>query len=173
MADFKGAEIPVCYASCSIGHDSEKHTIPEKIKVLAGAGFDAIELSMPDILAYGQQISERKSQPDPKDYATLRSVASDIGKLCEKAGLKILMLQPFANFEGWPKDSDERKDAWERAKGWMSIMEAVGTDMLQVSGTACPSCSEVGTAILTDPQNRSARRMQKASLETSMSWHLI
>ncbi|ETI22452.1 hypothetical protein G647_06527 [Cladophialophora carrionii CBS 160.54] len=135
MADFNGAEIPICYASCSIGHDSEKHTIPEKIKVLAGAGFDAIELSMPDILAYGQQISESKSQPAAKDYATLRSVASEIGQLCEKAGLKILMLQPFANFEGWPKDSEERKDAWERAQGWMSIMEAVGTDMLQIGSS--------------------------------------
>jgi hypothetical protein len=43
------------------------------------------------------------------------------------------MLQPFANFEGWPKESSERKDAFNRAAGWSSIMEAVGTDMLQVS----------------------------------------
>ena len=132
MAYFKGQKIPLCYASCSIGHDDENHTLPKKLEVLAAAGFNAIELSMPDILSYGQQISESKSQPDPKDYATLRSVASEIGKLCEKEGLKILMLQPFANFEGWPKDSEGRKDAWERVNGWMSIMEAAGTDMLQV-----------------------------------------
>ncbi len=132
MGDFKSKDIPICYASCSIGHDDEKHTLPEKLKVLAAAGFDAIELSMPDILAYGRHISKSKSEPDPEDYTTIRSVASEIRKLCEKVGLKILMLQPFANFEGWPKDSEEREDAWERAKDWMSIMEAAGTDMLQV-----------------------------------------
>lgn len=132
MAHFKGEKIPICYASCSIGH-SEKHTLPEKLKAIAGAGFEAIELSMPDILTYGQQISESKEEIDPKDYATLRSVAQKIGELCKKEGLKILILQPFANFEGWAKGSPEREDAFDRAKGWMSIMEAAGTDMLQVS----------------------------------------
>jgi hypothetical protein len=43
-----------------------------------------------------------------------------------------MMLQPFANFEGWPKDSPERKDAFERAAGWIEIMKVVGTDILQV-----------------------------------------
>jgi len=135
MADFKGKEIPLCYASCSIGHDDSKHTLPSKLKAIANAGFDAIELSMPDILAYGQQVSKTKSEIDPKDYATLRSVAEEIGQLCNKEGLKILILQPFANFEGWPKNSRERADAFERAKGWMGIMEAAGTDMLQIGSS--------------------------------------
>ncbi|OAL36992.1 hypothetical protein AYO20_03761 [Fonsecaea nubica] len=135
MASFNGKEIPVCYASCSIGHDGSKHTLPAKLQTLATAGFDAIELSMPDILAYGREISQTKADIDPKDYKTLRSVATEIGKMCEKEGLKVLMLQPFANFEGWPKDSKERRDAFERAKGWMSIMEAVGTDMLQIGSS--------------------------------------
>ena len=42
------------------------------------------------------------------------------------------MLQPFSNFEGWPQGSKERGDAFSRAKGWIQIMQAVGTDMLQV-----------------------------------------
>ncbi|KIW95193.1 uncharacterized protein Z519_03777 [Cladophialophora bantiana CBS 173.52] len=134
MASFNGKEIPICYASCSIGHESSKHTLPEKLKALANVGFDAIELSMSDILSYGQQVSKSKAKIDPKDYQTLRSVAAEIGKLCEKEGLKVLMLQPFANFEGWPR-GNERKDAFERAKGWMSIMEAVGTDMLQIGSS--------------------------------------
>jgi hypothetical protein len=56
MVTFKGEKIPICYASCSIGYDSSKHTLPKKLAAIAGAGFDAIELSMPDILAYGNQI---------------------------------------------------------------------------------------------------------------------
>ena len=53
-------------------------------------------------------------------------------EMCEEHALKILILQPFSNFEGWPEDSQEREDAFERAKGWMRLMEAVGTDLLQV-----------------------------------------
>lgn len=132
MTTFKGVKIPSCYASCSIGHDDSKHTLTRKLAAIANAGFEAIELSMPDILAYGKEISETKSDIDPKDYATLRSVGKEIHKLTEQNGLKILILQPFANFEGWPKDSEERKDAFDRAIGWSGIMEAVGTDMLQV-----------------------------------------
>ncbi|KIW13721.1 hypothetical protein PV08_08912 [Exophiala spinifera] len=134
MATFKGEKIPTCYASCSIGHN-EKHTLPEKLKAIAGAGFDAIELSMPDILAYGQQISQSQSEIDPNDFATIRTVGQKIKELCKENGLKILILQPFANFEGWPKGSRERKDAWERARGWMSIMEATGTDMMQIGSS--------------------------------------
>jgi hypothetical protein len=44
--------------------------------------------------------------------------------------LKILILQPFANFEGWPDESPEKEGFWRRAKGWMQIVGAVGTDML-------------------------------------------
>ena len=32
---------------------------------------------------------------------------------------------------GWPEGSKEREDAFSRAKGWIEIMKAVGTDMLQ------------------------------------------
>lgn len=178
MLDFHGVQFPICYASCSIGHDDSKHTLPEKLKAIAGARFDAIELSMPDMLAYGQHLSKNDSQINPTDYATLRSVGKDIKKLCDKEGLKVLILQPFANFEGWPKGSHEREDAFERAKGWMGIMEAVGTDMLQVSGrfqvlfsnsVASAAEVEVGDNVA-DQRTRSVRLMPKESHQISMRW---
>ena len=129
MATFQGQKIPSCYATCSIGYKDE-HSLPAKLKAIEQAGFDAIELSMPDILTYAQEVTGK--EVDPKDYTTLVEVSRNIKKLCTEHQLKILMLQPFANFEGWPKGSSERQDAFYRAKGWMSIMVAVGTDMLQV-----------------------------------------
>jgi sugar phosphate isomerase/epimerase len=48
------------------------------------------------------------------------------------------VLQPFANFEGWSEGSVERAMAWKRAEGWMRIMEAAGTDMLQVGSSDSP-----------------------------------
>lgn len=48
------------------------------------------------------------------------------------------MLQPFANFEGWPEGSAGRHDALSRARGWIRIMRAAGTDMLQVGSSDTP-----------------------------------
>lgn len=130
MATYKGQKIPTSYATCSIGH-KDSHDLPAKLDVIAGAGFEAIELSMPDIQSYGSQLKDVK-EIDAKDYDTLVETGREIKKLTDQRKLKVLMLQPFANFEGWPKGSAEREDAFVRARGWMRIMEAVGTDMLQV-----------------------------------------
>ena len=53
--DYQGAKVPTSYATCSIGYKNT-HTLPEKLKAIASAGFDGIELSMPDILSYGAQL---------------------------------------------------------------------------------------------------------------------
>jgi sugar phosphate isomerase/epimerase len=126
----KRGGIPTCYASCSIGHKPE-HDLPAKLKAISQAGFDAIELSMPDLLSFANE--KLKKEVGPKDYDDLCQVGPEVRKLCQELGLKILILQPFANFEGWKKGSVEASDAIERAKGWVRIMESVGTDMLQVS----------------------------------------
>ncbi|KAI3321559.1 3-dehydroshikimate dehydratase [Xylariaceae sp. AK1471] len=137
--DYQGAKVPTSYATCSIGY-KDSHTLPLKLKAIAEAGFDGIELSMPDILAYGKQLNGQ--EPDPKDYDTLVEIGKAIKPLVQELNLKILMLQPFANFEGWRRGSEEREDAFDRAKGWMRIMEAVGTDMLQVGSSDAPGISE-------------------------------
>jgi hypothetical protein len=57
--------------------------------------------------------------------------------LTDELGLKIMMLQPFANFEGWKKGTHdkERQQAFDKAKGWIKIMEAAGITLLQVNPT--------------------------------------
>ncbi|KAI1307481.1 3-dehydroshikimate dehydratase [Xylaria venustula] len=130
--DYQGAKVPTSYATCSIGH-KDSHILPEKLKAISAAGFDGIELSMPDILSYGKQL--RGQEPDAADYDALVEIGKAIRAQVQEHNLKILMLQPFANFEGWAKGSKEREDAFARAKGWIRIMEAVGTDMLQVGSS--------------------------------------
>ena len=122
-------KVPTCYASCSIGSSTDP--LPAKLNAISAAGFDAIELSFPDLLNFansflGKEVAEN-------DYDDLCTAGTEVKKLCADKGLKILVLQPFSNFEGWPEGSAERKDAFERAQGWIRIMQAVGTDMLQVS----------------------------------------
>ncbi|MCJ1407268.1 hypothetical protein MMC19_001339 [Ptychographa xylographoides] len=130
-------QVPICYASCSIG--TPEDPLPAKLNAISAAGFDAIELSMPDLLSFAN--SHFKKEVGPKDYDDLCKAGKEVKKLCAEKKLKILVLQPFANFEGWAKDSEERRDAFERAEGWIRIMDAVGTDMLQVGSSDSPTIS--------------------------------
>ncbi|KAK8074488.1 hypothetical protein PG997_009151 [Apiospora hydei] len=113
---------------------------PLKLKAIADAGFDAVELSMPDILAYGKMLNG--SEPDPKDYDALVEISQAIKAQMVEHNLKVMMLQPFANFEGWPRGSTEREDAFDRARGWIRVMEAVGTDLLQVGSSDAPGIAD-------------------------------
>lgn len=124
--------IPLSYASCSIGCN-HSDTLPRKLEAISKAGFISIELSFPDILDYGSHLLGHPIAPN--NYTELLAVSAEIRKICEANSLTIMMLQPFSNFEGWPKGSAERKDAFSRARGWIEIMRTVGTDLLQVSLT--------------------------------------
>lgn len=121
--------IQVSYATCSIGCKPE-HTLPKRLEAIANAGFTAIELSMPDILEFASM--HLRKEVGPYDYDDLVTASKLIKGMCDAKDLKVLMLQPFSNFEGWPEGSSEREDAFRRARGWLKIMEAAGTDMLQV-----------------------------------------
>ncbi|KAL2129431.1 hypothetical protein VTI74DRAFT_7805 [Chaetomium olivicolor] len=128
---------PVAFASCSIG--LPRHTLHQKIEAIRETGFDGIELSFPDLQAYasrhfGREIAEN-------DYASLCDAGKALGAMCSGHGLQVLVLQPFSNLEGWPAGSQQRQDAFQRAKAWIDIMEAVGTDMLQVGSSDSPEMS--------------------------------
>ncbi|KAJ9663443.1 hypothetical protein H2201_005651 [Coniosporium apollinis] len=133
--------IPVSYASVSIGY-KEEHTLPKKLEAISAAGFQAIELGFPDLLSFASLYL--KKEVGPKDWDDLCTAAKVVKSQCDAKGLKILILQPFSNFEGWSEGSDERKDAFDRAKGWIKIMEACGTDMLQVGSSDSPA-EKIGT----------------------------
>lgn len=120
--------IPTCYATVSVGTPS--HPLDDKLKAIASAGFQGIELGFPDLLSFASKNLGR--DVGAQEFDVLCNAGLEVKRLCEALKLKIVMLQPFANFEGWKPHSEERKDAFKRAKGWIRIMEAVGTDMLQV-----------------------------------------
>ncbi|KAI4124938.1 MAG: hypothetical protein LQ347_005541, partial [Umbilicaria vellea] len=105
--------------------------------------FDAIELGFPDLLSFANSRSDKEVAN--YDYDELCEAGEEIRKLCAKLGLKVLVLQPFANWEGWADGSEGRKDAGRRAEGWVRIMKAVGTDMLQVGSSDSPA-SKINTS---------------------------
>lgn len=124
-------KVPVSLASCSIG--LPRHTLHQKVEALSQARFDGMELSFPDLQAFASRHLGRDVPAD--DYVSLCEAGVEVRKLVEGHGLKIIVLQPFSNFEGWPRGSREREEAFARARGWINVMDAVGTDMLQVGSS--------------------------------------
>lgn len=120
--------IPTAFATCSIGHAED--TLREKINVIAQSKFRGIELAFPDLMNFASLRAGKKVAAN--DYDELCKAAAEVKTLCREVGLEIVMLQPFSNFEGWRQDSKERADAFARADGWIRIMDACDTKMLQV-----------------------------------------
>ena len=92
--------IPVSYATVSIGFN-KPHSLPTKLEAISSAGFNGIELAFPDLLAFSNEFLKRDVQED--DYDSLCEAGEEVKKLCQKHNLTIMVLQPFANFEGWPE----------------------------------------------------------------------
>ena len=109
------------------------YDLPSKLRAISKAGFRGIELAFPDLLSFAEQLLGK--QIDHKAWNDLCKAAREVHSMCKELKLEIMMLQPFNNLEGWPKGSPERQDAFERAEGWIRIMQAAETDMLQASRT--------------------------------------
>ncbi|KAL3471539.1 xylose isomerase-like protein [Aspergillus californicus] len=144
-------KIPLSYATCSLG--TPNTPLPTKLQHISNAGFTGIELAFPDLLNYASTLYNHSVAPD--SYPELRTAASQINQLCKTLNLTIIMLQPFSNFEGWPRGSKEREDAFSRARGWIGIMEAAGIGILQVGSSDTPlerlaPRSELGGCIVAD-----------------------
>lgn len=131
------ANIPLSYASVSLGQVGTD-TLPDKLHAISQAGFTAIELGFPDLVAFANQHLKPRNEITATDYDALCTAALEVKAICAKLQLQIMMLQPFANFEGWADDSPEREEVWTRARGWRRVMEACGCDMLQVGSTDSP-----------------------------------
>lgn len=153
--------IPTCYATVSIG--TPDTPLDKKLEAIAGAGFQGIELGFPDLLSFASKSQNKEVQA--QDFDTLCDVGREVKQLVEKNGLRIVMLQPFSNFEGWDEGSDGREDAFRRAKGWIRIMEAVGTDMLQVM-RASPKILAYSPAVADELASRLALQTHLTPLAT-------
>ncbi|KAF6832711.1 3-dehydroshikimate dehydratase [Colletotrichum musicola] len=135
MSNFKN---PLAFATCSLGQPN--HTLSQKLTAIASAGFNGIELSLPDLQSFASQHFRKEVAED--DYTSLSEAATLVRARCKELGLEIMVLQPFSNFEGWPRGSQERQNAFERARGWVEIMSAAGTGMLQVGSSDSPGIED-------------------------------
>lgn len=125
--EYHGAKIPTSLASNSLTC-KEGETLMHKMESIRKAGFDGMEIAMPDILAYSEARSGKAITHS--DIDTIIETAAAVKEIADAIGLQIIMLQPFEKFEGWSQK--RREAAFARAADWLRVMDALGTDTLQV-----------------------------------------
>ncbi|KAL7006975.1 hypothetical protein EMMF5_003559 [Cystobasidiomycetes sp. EMM_F5] len=162
-------QVPLCYATPSAAL---------KLQAIADAGFESIELGMPDLEDYAKQElgDSYKGLSDDDgsgDLESLLKIASQVKSLLDKLRLKVLCLQPFSQFEGYT-DEQKRKGKFAKAKVWMDVMEAVGSDMLQVGSTDDKSSTSDRSIVVKDLQelaDMAATRSMRIGYEiTGREW---
>ncbi|MGG7564900.1 bifunctional sugar phosphate isomerase/epimerase/4-hydroxyphenylpyruvate dioxygenase family protein [Rhodovulum sp. DZ06] len=99
----------------SIATVSVPGDLPTKLKAIAAAGFDGIEIFEQDFIA---------------DAGSPR----DVGAMVRDHGLEITLFQPFRDFESLPEP--RRAKAFDRAERKFDLMQELGVDLVLV----CSSC---------------------------------
>ncbi|KAF8510921.1 putative 4-hydroxyphenylpyruvate dioxygenase [Hysterangium stoloniferum] len=126
-------------SSLSLG-SCEHHSLFSKFQAAAHAGFTAVDLFDSDWEHFKREYAHAHNLPqstidgDPTSVAAARA----INQLCTSLQLRLLCLQPFREFEA-RKDPKEAAERLRHAKGTVSILPILGTDMLLIPSTTLPA----------------------------------
>jgi 3-dehydroshikimate dehydratase len=123
----------ICIATTSIPGD-----LPAKLKAIAAAGFESVELHDPD-------------------FTSFHGSANEVRDIVAGLGLKIALLKPFHDLEG----QAERNIAFDRLEAKFDLMQELGTDLLLVGSARNMQqgvCREQVVDDLRDAADRAASR---------------
>ncbi|HEY8337064.1 MAG TPA: TIM barrel protein [Tardiphaga sp.] len=101
----------------SIATVSLSGALDEKLRAIAAAGFDEVEIFEADLLSFNGS---------PRD----------VGQLCRDLGLRICAFQPFRDFEGMPEPQRSRNFA--RAARKFELMRELQTDLMLICSNISP-----------------------------------
>jgi 4-hydroxyphenylpyruvate dioxygenase len=102
----------------SIATVSLSGALDEKLRAVAAAGFQAVEIFENDLLSFAGR-------------------PGDVGKLCRDLGLEICAFQPFRDFEGMPEP--QRARGLARAERKFDLMGELQTDLLLICSNVSPA----------------------------------
>ena len=102
----------------SIATVSLSGALDEKLRAIAVAGFDAVEIFENDLLSFNGS---------PRD----------VGQMCRDLGLSICAFQPFRDFEGMPEPQRARNFA--RAERKFDLMLELQTDLMLICSNISPA----------------------------------
>ncbi|MBK6672283.1 MAG: sugar phosphate isomerase/epimerase and 4-hydroxyphenylpyruvate domain-containing protein [Gammaproteobacteria bacterium] len=100
----------------SIATVSISGTLEEKLRAVAAAGFDAVEIFENDLL-------------------TFPGTPRDVGRMVRDLGMQVSLFQPFRDLEGLPEPLRTR--AFDRMARKFDVMSELGTDLILL----CSNCS--------------------------------
>jgi 4-hydroxyphenylpyruvate dioxygenase len=105
--------VKTCIATVSIAGD-----FAEKLKAIAKAGFDGLEIFEQDFIGFDLN-------------------PADVRRMVEDQGLEIMLFQPFRDFEGLP-DGPVRQRSFSRARRKFELMNQLGTELMLVCSSVHP-----------------------------------
>ncbi|KAK6909912.1 hypothetical protein L486_00436 [Kwoniella mangroviensis CBS 10435] len=142
-------------AAASLGmHPS--HTLEQKFAALRNAGFKYTEVGFAGYIDWlRQEIPDlpdstcpeawgEGGEPDPSDdelWEAMYKKADDLVALAAKYDLKVLMLQPLNQYEGWPQGSEREEWAWRKAQRWLILCSKIGVEQIQVGSEDKPDAN--------------------------------
>jgi 4-hydroxyphenylpyruvate dioxygenase len=113
----------------SIATVSISGSLEVKLRAIADAGFDGVEIFENDLLA---------SHFSPRE----------IGRMARELGLDICLYQPFRDFEGMPDPL--RRHTFDRAERKFDLMGELGTDLMLVCSNCLPHAMADRSRIIDD-----------------------
>ncbi|MDN0075170.1 TIM barrel protein [Crenobacter sp. SG2303] len=126
----------------SIATVSLSGTLPEKLEAIAAAGFDGVEIFENDLLYF---------DGSPRDAK----------RICDDLGLKIMLFQPFRDFEGGRRDKLQHN--LDRAERKFDLMQELGTDRILVCSSVQPDVIR-DDALIADDFAKLAERAAKRDI---------
>jgi 4-hydroxyphenylpyruvate dioxygenase len=102
----------------SIATVSLSGALDEKLRAIAAAGFDEVEIFEADLLSYSGSPRE-------------------VGQMCRDLGLKICAFQPFRDFEGMPEPQRARN--FVRAERKFDLMRELQTELMLICSNVSPA----------------------------------
>jgi 4-hydroxyphenylpyruvate dioxygenase len=135
----------------SIATVSISGSLEGKLRAVAEAGFDGVEIFENDLLGF---------QGSPRD----------VGRIIRDLGMRCALFQPFRDLEGMPPE--QRTRAFERMERKFDVMAELGTDLVLL----CSNCSPLAVADrsrliddLAELGERAAKREMRVGYE-ALAW---
>src|SRR5689334_16562553 len=122
-----------------------------KLRAIADAGFEHVEIFESDLLA------------SPESVPVIGAMMRDLGLTC-------VAFQPFRDFEGMPVA--ERKRVFDRAERKFDVLQELGTDLMLVSSNVSPAALADRGRIVDDFRelgDRAAARGLRVAFE-ALAW---
>jgi 4-hydroxyphenylpyruvate dioxygenase len=135
----------------SIATVSISGTLEGKLRAVADAGFDGVEIFENDLLSFPGSPAE-------------------VGRIIRDLGMECTLFQPFRDFEGMPPE--QRARAFDRMERKFDVMDDLGVDLILLCSNCSPLASEDRTQMIDDLSElgeRAAKRNMRVGYE-GLAW---